>query len=370
MTTAQLLLAVLIAAVATVPWQPRRAEAVYQAASMEYGASVFVFGHPTTTDRDFQMMSEAGLSWARMSLPWRSVEPSCKDCYEWSDLDRVVAAARAWGIRIIARLDRPPAWTRSIAADNGPPDNADDYGDFVASLVGRYGSGGIPVLEIWNEPNLSREWGGAVINKQQAAQYTYLLKVAYRAAKAVDPNITVLSAGLSPTATADGSAQPDDVYLQWLYDEGLRRFSDGVGLIGNSFGLPPEVGVLSQPGSHGHAFMYFRHVAQMRQIMVANGDEGKQVWLLEFGYTSDPVNPSYAWHAVDEDTKAEYIVRALQYAKQNWYPWIAVMSIWCFADPEWDASREQYWWAITEPDGTPRPAYNAIASARASGALP
>lgn len=370
MTVVRVLLTLLVAGAAVFPWQPPAAEAVYKAASMEYGASVFVLGHPTTTDRDLQMMSAAGLNWARMSIPWRSIEPSCKDCYEWSDLDRVVAAASASGIRIIARLDRPPAWTRSVPADNGPPDNADDYGDFVAAVVGRYGSGGIPAIEIWNEPNLSREWGNAVIDQDQAAQYMYLLKVAYRAAKAADPNMTVLSAGLSPTATSDGLAQPDHIYLQWLYDEGLRRFSDGIGLIGNSFGLPPEIPVLSQADSHGHPFMYFRHVEQMRQIMVANGDAGKQVWLLEFGYTSDQINPSYAWHAVDENTKADYIVRALQYAKRNWSPWIAVMNIWCFADPAWDSSQEQYWWAITEPTGEPRPAYTAIANARASGALP
>ena len=45
--------------------------------------------------------------------------------------------------------------------------------------------------------------------------------------------------------------------------------------------------------------------------MVRNGDDAKQVWLLEFGWTSDDVHPAYAWHRVTEDQKADYIVGAL-----------------------------------------------------------
>ncbi|NIN65171.1 MAG: hypothetical protein GTO63_10820, partial [Anaerolineae bacterium] len=42
----------------------------------------------------------------------------------------------------------------------------------------------------------------------------------------------------------------------------------------------------------------FRHVEDLRQIMVGNGDGDKQIALLEFGWTSDPVHPEYAWFRV------------------------------------------------------------------------
>ena len=29
-------------------------------------------------------------------------------------------------------------------------------------------------------------------------------------------------------------------------------------------------------------------------------------------------------------------------------------------DPAWTQQDEQYWWSITNPDGTPRPAYTAL----------
>ena len=47
-----------------------------------------------------------------------------------------------------------------------------------------------------------------------------------------------------------------------------------------------------------------------------------------------------------------------------------VMFVWNIADPTWTSANEQYWWAITNPDGTPRPAYNSLMAARTTGVLP
>ena len=41
----------------------------------------------------------------------------------------------------------------------------------------------------------------------------------------------------------------------------------------------------------------FRHVEDLRKIMVDNGDSGKQVMVLEFGWDSDNRPDSlYKWH--------------------------------------------------------------------------
>jgi hypothetical protein len=108
----------------------------------------------------------------------------------------------------------------------------------------------------------------------------------------------------------------------------------------------------------------------MRQIMVDNGDADKQIWLLEFGWTSDTVNQAYAWHRVTEEEKGDNLVGAYQWAAQNWAPWIGVMCLWTMPDPSWGPQDEKYWWAIMNPDGTPRPAYERLLQARKSGALP
>jgi hypothetical protein len=105
--------------------------------------------------------------------------------------------------------------------------------------------------------------------------------------------------------------------------------------------------------------------------MVARGDAGKQIWLLEFGWTTDKVNPQYSWYAVTPEQQADYIVRAYKFAREKWSPWVGPMFVWNIADPAWTPDAEQYWWSITNPDGTTRPAFDALVKERApGGALP
>src|SRR4051794_7817841 len=162
-----------------------------QASSPDYGASVFLLGNPETTARDIALVKKANLNWIKLAVPWRSIEPSCKNCIDWDDLDRVVLAASQAGLKILARIDHQPDWARAAHVDNGPPDNPYDYADFVSVVAHRYRDGSpkgtIQAIEVWNEPNLSREWGGATISKDQAAQYMDLLKQTYQAVKAEDP---------------------------------------------------------------------------------------------------------------------------------------------------------------------------------------
>jgi hypothetical protein len=339
----------------------------------DYGASVFLLGNPATTDRDLNLLKAAGMNWAKLTVPWRSIENGCKNCIDWSDLDRVVAAASAAGVKLMVRVDHQPDWSRVVPAENGPPDSMYDYADFVSVMANRYRAGSpkgvIDAIQVWNEPNLSREWGGAPITRDQASQYMYMLKETYTMVKAVDPTKIIVSAGLSPTGTNDGTAMPDDVYLGWMYESGLKDYADVIGVHAPGYGSAPEAELNSNP-AFPHPSFYFRRVEQLRDIMTLYGDGAKPFWVLEFGWTTDQINPDYAWYAVTPEQQAEYIVRAYQYAAANWAPQVGVMFVWNIADPNWTEANEQYWWSITNPDGTPRPAYAALAAARASGVLP
>jgi hypothetical protein len=51
----------------------------------------------------------------------------------------------------------------------------------LASPIGR-----VQAIEIWNEPNLTRQWGGQPINQQSAADYVRLLSGAYLATKSAE----------------------------------------------------------------------------------------------------------------------------------------------------------------------------------------
>jgi polysaccharide biosynthesis protein PslG len=357
-------------------WPPRTIAApaaVEPVASPEYGISVFIYGNAATTQRDLAKVQALGFGWQKSLFSWREIEGACKGCFRWEESDRVVRASTEAGLKIIARLDFQPGWARKDRAPNGPPDNYQDYAEFVRAFVDRYRSGSsvgtVQAIEIWNEPNLKREWGNQPISRQSAADYVRLLSLAYAAAKSADPSVTVVSAGLSPNGASNDSAQPDDQYLRWMFEAGLRNNYDVLGAHANTQCpcVSPAPGSL--PG-FDHPSFYFRRVEQLRDIMVANGDSNKQIWLLEFGWTTDRTNASYSWYATTEEKKSELIVEAFRFAHDHWNPWIGVMTLWTISAPGWGANDEQVWWAITNPNGSARPAYDRLIRARASGELP
>ncbi len=271
--------------------------------------------------------------------------------------------------RLLSPTGRATARTR-----NGPPDNYQDYDDFVSAVVSRYRPGSpigtVDAVEIWNEVNLTREWNDQPIGPQQAGDYVRLLTGAYKAAHAANPGIIVISAGLSPTGVKNSSAWDDAEYLQWLFDAGLKGGVNYDALGAQANVQAPQVDApLDSLASFGHPSFYFRRIEMLRDEMVKAGDADRQIWLLEFGWTADQVHPEYAWYAISEDQKAANIVKAFQFARQNWSPWIGVMTVWTLSDPHWTPNDEEYWWAITNPDGSPRPALTAILAARQAGQL-
>jgi hypothetical protein len=339
--------------------------------SPEYGMQAFLWWRPEVASRDMGMIKDAGFGWVKQNVSWNLIEGAGKGIYDWSRLDWIVSECNKLGLDLAVRIDCPPTWaggTQDCVEPFTPPRNNADYGDFVAAVAGRY-KGRIRAYEIWNEPNLAREWGGRQPN---AAQYVALLREAYRRIKQADPNAMVISAGLSPTGTYDSRATPDDVYLEQMYQAmggNSNGYFDVLGAHAAGYKAPPELDPAEAASSSyygGGRWFCFRRVEDLRSIMVKYGDSAKQVAVLEFGWTSDTVNASYSWHAVDEETKGDYFVRAYQWARASWSPWIGLMSLIYIADPDWTEANEQYWWAISTPgypDFQPRPAYLKLKAA-------
>ena len=333
--------------------------------SPEYGMQAFLWWRPEVASRDLQMIRAAGFTWVKQDFAWREIEGAGKGKFDWSRTDRIVNDCNTEKLDILARVDRQPFWARSDQAGNGPPDNYQDFADFVFALASRY-KGRIRAYEIWNEPNLAREWGGKPPN---AAEYVRLLRLAYQAIKRADPNAMVISAGLTPTGTWTAEATPDDMYLDQMY-KAMGGRSDGyfdvLGAHAPGYKAPPEVSpdeAASSAAYHNQRFFCFRRVEDLRAIMVRYGDTNKQIAILEFGWTSDPLHPAYSWHRVSEEEKADYMVRAYKWAKEHWSPWIGLMSLIYFCNHDWTEANEEYWWAITYPvwpEFKPRPAYDRL----------
>ena len=316
--------------------------------------------------RDMDLIRDAGFGWVKQNVGWRDVEGAEKGAFDWYFTDRIVADAEQRGLKVLFRLDSEPAWAalkKGVRSSNGPPEDPQDLGDFCHVLAERY-TGRVHAYQVWNEPNLAREWGGYA---PDPAGYVDLLRACYVGVKTADPGALVVSAGLAPTGTGLPQAIPDTDYLRHMYEAGAAPYFDALGLNAPGYKAPPEVSPEEAAGTAAYGeqrFFCFRHVEDMRRIMVDQGDGAKQVVILEMGWTTDPRPDSpYHWHAVTPEQKADYLVRAFQYAEEHWEPWIGLMTVLAIADPHWTPADEQYWWAITAPgwpDPTLRPAYDAL----------
>jgi hypothetical protein len=329
--------------------------------SPAYGIHTNMWWKPDLIEQDLALVKEMEFDWVKQKFPWREIEGIEKGQYDWYRPDRIVEATEADGLNLLVRLDRQPFWSEpedNLWHENQPPGDLQDFADFCGAVAERY-QGRIAAYQVWNEPNLGREWGEL---HPDPAYYTELLKVCYTAIKAADPKAIVVSAGLAPTGTTNDQAMPDTDFLQGMYDAGAADYFDVLGVNAPGYKAPPELAPeeAEQAEYGGGRWFAFRHVEDIRDIMVANNDGEKQIAILEMGWTLDQVNPDYAWFAVDESTQADYLVRAYEYAAQNWQPWIGLMTTIYIPDYDWTAENEQWWWSIVLPDGTPRQAFNAL----------
>ena len=329
---------------------------------LSYGIQAFLWWDHGFAGRDEDWIQQMAFGYVKQTFAWEDIE-SQRDVWSIGRSDSLLNELEKRGLKVIARLSDAPGWVHPKLGERGqpggfvdaPPDNFADFDRFCGVLADRY-KGRIAAYEVWNEPNLAREWGNQPPN---AAGYVALLQGCSQAIHAADPNAIVISAGLAPTGNYDATATPDDVFLQQMYDAGFQKYVDAVGMHAPGYSAPD---VPPQDGAGGHRFFTFRHVEDLRREMVANGDAAHQVALLEVGWTTDQKDPDYSWFAVDEATQAKNFVEAYQYAADNWRPWVGLMSAIYIADPTWTENNEEWWWAITTPKGYTRQAYAALAN--------
>lgn len=335
--------------------------------SPEYGMHVFLWWtiDGKTADNDVRLVKDMGFGWIKQRFAWNELELQ-QDAYDWQRADWILQMAERHGMKLLIRLDSPPYWSEPEPGSRLPV-NQTDFADYCSSIAARY-KGRIAAYEVWNEPNLAREWGD---QPPDPAAYVELLKTCYLAIKAADPNAVVISAGMAPTGTDDPAiAMPDDAFFREMYAAGAAPYFDVLGVHAPGYMNPPERSpdeTEADPNLQAR-WITFRHVEDIRAIMVEYGDEDKQIAITEMGWTTDP-RPApeslYSWYAVTPEQQADYLVRAYQYAKAHWSPWIGLMSAVYIVDPFWTEDDEQYWWAITRPvpPGDPPhvlPAYEAL----------
>ena len=326
---------------------------------------------PEKRERTVQMIADAGFHWLRQEFPWEDIEIHGKGDFEdrrheparsaWDKYDQIVDLADQYGLEVIARLSNPPAWSRAEGNAGGtlaPPDNLDDYGDFVEAVVRRY-QGRIRVYQIWNEPNIYPEWGERPVSPEE---YTELLKVGYTRVKEVCPECIVLSGALAQTIPLGPRDLNDFIFLQRMYDAGAGDYFDVLAMQG--------YGLWSGPTDRRMRprVLNFSRPLYLREIMVSNGDAAKPIWITEMNWNAPPPDlPDKPYGSVTLDQQARYAVLAYQRAQREW-PWMGVVNFWFFkraTDTEQDQA--MYYFRMVEPDFSPMPVYYALSEFTHSG---
>ncbi len=328
--------------------------------SLTYGIQTFLWWDNGDAGKHLDWVRLLSFSHVKQVFAWRDVEPE-PGRWDWTQADRILREVERRGLRLIVRLGQTPAWARAPSqrdAKDAPPADLAAWRQYCWSLARRY-AGRVAAYQIWNEPNLSREWGG---QRPDPAAYVALLAACSEAIRAADPAAILISAGLAPTGTHDETALPDDVYLDHMYRNRFQQFIDVVGVHAPGY-APPEIGPDDEAALH--RWFTFRRIEDLRKIMLNYHDQARQMAIMEFGYTTDQLNPEYQWFSVTESEQADLIRRAYEYAIANWRPWIGLMSLIFLPDPAWRPEDEQYWWSIVEPDsGMPRKAFIDVANMR------
>ncbi len=322
---------------------------------------------PARREQSMQLIAEAGFGWLRQQFAWEDIEIEKQGDFidrrndpprpSWDKYDHIVELAAQYNVNILARISGPtPRWALPAHVTNthSPPADYQDFVDYAVEVATHY-QGRITHYQIWNEPNLYPEWGDQLIDPQG---YTELLCRTYDALKAVDPNIVIHTGAIGPTVDLSGRDAYDLLYLQRLYDFGAGECFDVLSAQG--------YGLFSGPTDRRlrpYTMNFARHV-WLRDIMVANGDAHKPIWISEAGWNPVP-DDSNIWGMdtygqVTMDQAAAWAPLAYERALQEW-PWIGVINYWFLKRPD-ESERLQsfYYFRLIEPTWEPTPIYDSL----------
>jgi hypothetical protein len=298
---------------------------------------------PDELNRQLNDYQSLGAEWIRFDFNWADIQAGGPTTYKWAPYDAVVQAALARGLSVLGTIDYTPAWELPSGYSDlyhSPPKSANDYAGFCTQVVTRYAPMGVHAWEIWNEPN----------NTFIIADYTSLLKAAYPAIKQADPSALVLTGGTQPFAA---NAIAPTEFLTGIYQNGGGGSFDAVAhhpycySTGFVFPFYAEWSAWSQ--------MQDTQIS-LRSIMTANRDQGKQIWITEFGApTSEDPN------AISEADQALLVTNA--YNLFQAYSWSGPL-FW-FSYKDYTGGN----FGLVRPDYSHKPSYKAYQSISTENSL-
>ncbi len=298
-------------------------------ANFELGGHVFSFSFP-------DQMRGAGMTWAKSQIRW---DGSASPAIAQGAID----AARANNFKILLGITGNPA---QIAAN--PNQYYENFANFLAGVAALNPDG----IEVWNEPNINREWPQGQIN---GGSYTLMLSRAYQRIKQANPNVLVISGAPAPTGFFGGRCAAegcdDNIFIQQMAQAGAANVMDCVGIHYNEGIIPPSQNSGDPRGNGTHYTRYYQGMVNL----YASVFPSKPLCFTELGYLSgegftQPLPPGFDWAVnTSAQDQAVWLAEAVSLARNSGR--IRLLTIWNVDATEFSAD-PQAGYAIIRPGNT------------------
>ncbi|MCY3796865.1 MAG: hypothetical protein OXG84_03590 [Chloroflexi bacterium] len=270
--------------------------------------------------RTLRQIAALRVGWIKLQANWKWLQPERAGQFDrnFRLFQLHVQEADKRGFKILLSIAKAPDWARHVdRSEDGPPDDLNQLAWFIQRVMEKLGPH-IDAVEIWNEPNLKREWTG--IHPLGGANYMELFRIGYDAVRAYSPHITIVTAGLAPTGNHSGLSVDDRAFLRQMYQAGLARYSDvKIGIHPYSWGNPPDFlccdNVAGQGWDDQPQFFFLQTIRDYSNIIAAYNDNA-QMWVTEFGWATWEDFPNQApetWMAYNSALdQRNYTLRAFE----------------------------------------------------------
>ncbi len=299
--------------------------------AFELGGHVLGLGASTIT-----AVRNSGMTWVKHQVRYAlGADPS--------GVSGLINTAHQNGFKVLLGIVGDPA---ALGA------SFDSYVSTFATYLGGVAALGADAIEVWNEPNIDREWPAGQIN---GGSYTRMLAAAFNAIKSRNPNTLVISGAPAPTGffgsagCANGGCN-DDAFMQQMAAAGAANYMDCVGLHYNEGIIAPSQ--TSGDPRGGYPTYYF-------QSMLGRGLApfgGKPACFSELGYLSpegfsSPLPANFAWgQNTSVSEQASWLADAATRAAQSGR--VRLMIVWNVDFTMYTADDPQGGYAMIRPDGS------------------
>jgi len=273
--------------------------------SFELGGHVLQLNANTVS-----LMQRAGMTWMKVQLRYSpGTDPGVASQY--------ISEAHGRGFKILLGVVGYP---NDLAAGGA------GYMQQFASFLGGVASQGPDAIEVWNEPNIDREWPEGQIS---GASYAEMLRLAYQAIKGANGGVMVISAAPAPTgaeAAYPGRVVNDDRFVRDMVAAGAANYMDCLGAHYNEGIVGP-----SQRNGDPRDGYYTRYFFGMLDTYWNAIGGARPICFTELGYLTPegypPLDPYFGWAAnVTVSQQAAWLAEAAALASQSGR--VRLMIIW------------------------------------------